>query len=146
MCIGYFSLAVIKHHNQVSLQKEEFIWAYGSREIGIHHGWGGRTGGSGTRTLNTHLFGHLQETESKLEVGQGSELSDLLPEVRFLQQDHTSETSTNSYTNWGQVLKYMRLWDIQTIMACIWPHFPSLAPQREKAPPKESVLVGRKHL
>lgn len=38
VCVGYFSIAVIKHHDQGRLQKEDFIWSYGSRGIRIYHG------------------------------------------------------------------------------------------------------------
>lgn len=32
-CIGYFSIAVIKHHGQDTLQKEGCVWADGSRKL-----------------------------------------------------------------------------------------------------------------
>ena len=38
LLICYFSIAVIKHHDQCNLQKEKFIWAYSPRGgISIHH-------------------------------------------------------------------------------------------------------------
>lgn len=36
--LGYFSGAVIKHHEQGSLEKEQFIWAYCSRGVRVHRG------------------------------------------------------------------------------------------------------------
>ena len=32
-CISYFSTAVIKHHDQGNLEKEEFIWAYSFKGV-----------------------------------------------------------------------------------------------------------------
>jgi hypothetical protein len=37
-CITYFSVTVIKHHDQSNLSKKEVNWSYTSKEISIHHG------------------------------------------------------------------------------------------------------------
>lgn len=37
MYISFFSDAVIKHHDHGNLQKKEFLWDQGSREIRLHH-------------------------------------------------------------------------------------------------------------
>lgn len=39
--VSYFSVMVLKHHDEGNLQKEGCIGAYGSREIRIYHGGGG---------------------------------------------------------------------------------------------------------
>lgn len=47
ICISFFSDAVIKHHDHGNLQKKEFLWDQGSREIRLHHGtepWQQRVG------------------------------------------------------------------------------------------------------
>lgn len=36
--LSFFSIAVTKHHDQSTLEKGEFIWAYGSRGVRSHHG------------------------------------------------------------------------------------------------------------
>jgi hypothetical protein len=36
-CISYFFTAVIKHHDQGNLEKEEFIWAYSFK--GVNPWW-----------------------------------------------------------------------------------------------------------
>ena len=36
-CINYFSIAVIKQHDQGNLEKEGLIWPYGSIRIKLHY-------------------------------------------------------------------------------------------------------------
>lgn len=38
VCIRYIYIARIKYHDQGNLQKEPFIWSYGSRGIRVHPG------------------------------------------------------------------------------------------------------------
>lgn len=35
--ISYFSIVVIKYHDQDSLRKKGFIWAYGSKRLRVHN-------------------------------------------------------------------------------------------------------------
>lgn len=37
LLIGYFFVVVIKHMTKNNLQKDEFIWAYDSHGIRVHH-------------------------------------------------------------------------------------------------------------
>lgn len=61
LCIGYFSAAVMKHHGQGNLRREELIWTSGSKRVRVYHAWeprqpaAGRHGGR-SRKLRGHVF------------------------------------------------------------------------------------------
>jgi hypothetical protein len=61
-CIGYFSIAVIKHKDQGYLQEREFIWPYSPRAVRPHMVWQA-SGSSGSRKLRFHVLICKQEAE-----------------------------------------------------------------------------------
>jgi hypothetical protein len=69
LCITYFSVAVIKHHDQGNLQNEGYVWAYSSRGIKVHQNHSQKHGSrrdGWTRMLRAHILKQKQKAESKL--------------------------------------------------------------------------------
>lgn len=68
LCIGYFSAAVMKHHDQGNLRREELSWTSGSKTVRGRHAWEprqqapGRHGGR-SRTLRGHIFKDKHKVE-----------------------------------------------------------------------------------
>lgn len=54
-CIGHFSVDMIRHDDQSELEKEESIWAYGSRER-IHNDRESKAAGDQGRQRRDHIF------------------------------------------------------------------------------------------
>ena len=68
--IKYFSMAVIKHHDQDNLEKEELIWVWNSREIQVHNGREATHVSGRTNNQRSRLQAQTQRRKSNLEVEQ----------------------------------------------------------------------------
>ena len=63
--INCFSVAVINHHDQGTLRKGRFIWAYTSRGIGAHH--------RHSREPGKQQAGMVQQAEDTLNLEKDAE-------------------------------------------------------------------------
>lgn len=62
VCISYFSVAVLTHHDQRQLKEGELTWAYDSKGIRVHYG--GETWQQNITSSTTNM-----KQNSKMEVG-----------------------------------------------------------------------------
>jgi hypothetical protein len=67
LCLSYFSIAVIKHHDQGNLQNKECNWIYSCKGLEfmmVEQGHGGR---QMEQQLRAHILIHKLEADSKLK-------------------------------------------------------------------------------
>lgn len=105
VCIRYIYIARIKYQPN-NLQKEPFIWSYGSRGIRVHPGgwydtniWHGHR--KRTWNLTCWITRKQWETEqAHWEWHKALKSRSLPPVTYFLNLGHTSQVSLNSITSW----------------------------------------------
>lgn len=122
LCVGYFSIAVIKTHGQKQLRKREFGLVYSSRGIKIRHGrveaWQQATGK--IRKVRVQIFSR----KMRQNFGTGSRVS--LQTLKILPSNivppawshllNLPDRPSSSYL----VFKCLRLWNISHFSRHAW--------------------------
>lgn len=114
VCVCYFPITVIEHHNQGNLQKKGFILTYSSRER-VHNSWmcteANSRPGDKSRKLKVRTLNCECKAERANQRQAGIFHLKSAPRVAFFhQQGCTTQTPQTAPPTGDQRLKGPRLW------------------------------------